>query len=54
MRSELMERYFAAISFIDKQLGRVLDALDAENLLHNTTIVLTSSTGVHQGEKGIW
>jgi len=51
---ELMIGYAAAVTFVDKQVGRLLDALDKYNLCNNITIVLTSDHGMHNGEKGIW
>ncbi|HRC87164.1 MAG TPA: sulfatase-like hydrolase/transferase, partial [Thermoanaerobaculia bacterium] len=42
------------ISYIDAQLGRVLDALEEEGLAERTVIVLTSDHGYHLGEKGKW
>ena len=52
--TEMMWGYAAAVSFVDNQLGRILDALDELDLWKNTTIVLTSDHGMHNGEKGIW
>lgn len=54
MHDELMMGYSAGISYLDTQLGRLLDVLDELNLWHNTTVVLTSDHGMHNGEKGIW
>ncbi len=49
----LCRSYLACISFVDAQVGRVLDALDQEGLSDNTIIVLWSDHGFHLGEKGI-
>ena len=54
MHVELIWAYSASITFLDVQLGRVLDALDELNLWNNITIVLTADHGMHNGEKGIW
>ena len=54
MYTEMMWGYAASVSFLDTQLGRILDALDEFDLWENTTIVLTSDHGMHNGEKGIW
>ena len=54
MYTEMMWGYSAAISFVDYQLGRVLDVLDELDLWKNLTIVLTSDHGMHNGEKGMW
>lgn len=45
--------YLASISFIDSQVGRVLDALNENGLSDDTIIVLWSDHGYHLGEKGI-
>jgi len=46
--------YLACISFVDAQLGRVLDALEASSHADNTMIVLWSDHGWHLGEKEHW
>ena len=54
IHQEMMWGYAALITFVDKQLGRVLDAIDALELWGNLTVVLTADHGMHNGEKGIW
>ena len=54
MHNELMWGYAAAITFLDTQLGRLLDTIDELQLWDNLTVVLTSDHGIHNGEKGIW
>lgn len=49
----LVRSYLASVSYVDHQIGRVLDALDANNLTDNTIVVLWSDHGWHLGEKGI-
>ena len=51
---EIMWGYAAAVSYLDMQLGRILDLLDRLDLWKNMTIILTSDHGMHNGEKGIW
>lgn len=46
--------YYAAISFLDAQLGEILDALEASGLADNTIIVFTSDHGFHIGEQSLW
>ncbi|MBX7211673.1 MAG: sulfatase-like hydrolase/transferase [Verrucomicrobiaceae bacterium] len=50
----LRHGYYAAISFTDTQIGRVLDALEKEGLAENTIIVLWGDHGWQLGEHGLW
>ena len=49
----LVRSYLACTSFIDSQVGRLLDALKRNGLDENTVIVLWSDHGWHLGEKAI-
>lgn len=49
----LVRAYLASTSFMDSQVGRVLDALVASGRASNTLVVLWSDHGWHLGEKGI-
>ncbi len=49
----LVRAYLASISFMDSQVGRVLDALEATGRADDTVVVLWSDHGWHLGEKGI-
>lgn len=44
--------YLAAVSWVDEQVGRLREALDACGLADDTAIVLTSDHGAHLGEGG--
>jgi arylsulfatase A-like enzyme len=49
----MVRGYLATISFMDAQVGRLLEALEANGLAENTVVVLWSDHGWHLGEKGI-
>ena len=51
---EAMRAHFAAISFVDAQVGRLLDALDRLELSEHTTVVFWSDHGFMVGEHGQW
>lgn len=50
----IRQHYYAAVSYLDSQVGRLLSALDQLHLSHNTTVVFTSDHGWSLGEHGEW
>jgi iduronate 2-sulfatase len=52
--SEMRHGYFANVSFLDAQIGKVLEALDASGVAQRTTIVFVSDHGYHLGEHTLW
>jgi iduronate 2-sulfatase len=53
-RREATRAYWASISFMDAQVGRVLAALDRLGLADKTVVALTSDHGYHTGQHGLW
>lgn len=49
---KIVQAYLACISYVDYELGRVLDALESSQYADNTLIVLWSDHGYRLGEKG--
>lgn len=50
----LMHAYYACVSYIDAQIGRLLDTLEEEGLSENTIVVLWSDHGWKLGEMNAW
>ena len=50
----MIHGYYASVSMIDAQLGKLLDALEENNLLENTIVVLWGDHGWKLGEYGNW
>ncbi len=46
--------YYAAVTFMDQQVGRILDELDRLGLRENTAVVFTSDHGYHLGDHTFW
>jgi iduronate 2-sulfatase len=51
---QLIHGYYASASYVDAQIGKVLDELGRLNLNENTIVVLWGDHGFHLGDLGIW
>jgi len=51
---ELIHGYYACVSYIDAQIGIILDELEKNDLMDNTIIVLWGDHGWHLGDHGQW
>jgi iduronate 2-sulfatase len=52
--AEMRHGYFANISYMDAQVGKVLSALRASGAADRTVVVFVSDHGYHIGEHGLW
>ena len=51
---EQLAQYLAAVTLLDEQVGRLLDALQGRGLLENTLLVYTSDHGLLVGQYGLY
>ncbi len=54
MTRTLIHGYYASLSYMDAQVGRVLDEVDRLGIRENTIIVLWGDHGYHLGDHGSW
>lgn len=53
-QKRMWSAYYASVTFMDEQVGRVLDELDRIGLRDSTAIVFTSDHGYHLGDHTFW
>jgi len=51
---ELIHGYMACVSYVDAQIGKLLDALEEMDLADNTVVVLWGDHGFHLGDHTLW
>lgn len=54
VQRSLLHGYAACVSYVDAQIGKLLRALEEENLLDRTVICVWGDHGFHLGDKQIW
>jgi iduronate 2-sulfatase len=53
-RRDFLRAYMAGVSFMDAQVGRLLDTLDRLNLWDSTVVIFLGDHGYHTGERQWW
>ncbi|WP_320127417.1 sulfatase-like hydrolase/transferase [uncultured Sphaerochaeta sp.] len=53
-KRQALANYYANITFIDEQVGRILDVLEKEGLSEDTLVIFTSDHGDLMGDHGLW
>lgn len=51
---ELIHAYYATVSYVDAQVGKLIEVLEKKGMLENTIIVLWGDHGWHLGDHGLW
>ncbi len=53
-RRENLAGYYTAVEVMDQQIGRLLDALDAQGIREETLVVFMSDNGMNMGHRGLF
>ncbi|WP_158275683.1 sulfatase [Marinilabilia rubra] len=53
-QKEIIHGYYASVSYVDAQIGKVLEKLKASGLDKNTIVILWGDHGWHLGDHGMW
>ncbi|MDG2384686.1 MAG: sulfatase [Pirellulaceae bacterium] len=54
LKSQLIHGYYASTSYVDAQIGKLIDELNRLELSQTTIVVLWGDHGFHLGDLGIW
>ena len=54
VRKSLLRGYYAAITAMDADIGRLLDRLEALGMREDTIVIFTADNGMNMGHHGIW
>ncbi|MEO2035097.1 MAG: sulfatase, partial [Planctomycetaceae bacterium] len=53
-KQRVLEAYYASVTYMDAQVGKIVSAVDRLGLRDNTIIVFTADHGYHLGEHDFW
>ncbi|GAB4139107.1 MAG: sulfatase [Thermogutta sp.] len=54
MARDLIRAYYASVSYVDAQIGRLMETLESLGLKDNTVVILWGDHGWHLGDHGLW
>lgn len=54
LKRRLIHGYYAGVSYVDAQIGKVMDELERSGLADNTVVVLWGDHGYHLGDHAMW